>query len=59
MTALTTGLTLVPLIYTGELPGQEIEYPMALVILTGLAGATFVNLFVLPVMDGVFALKSA
>ncbi len=50
MTALTTGLALVPLVYTGELPGQEIEYPMALVILTGLVGATTVNLVVLPVL---------
>lgn len=50
MTALTTGLALVPLIYSGELPGQEIEYPMALVILTGLVGATVVNLLVLPVL---------
>ncbi|MEZ6063017.1 MAG: efflux RND transporter permease subunit [Planctomycetaceae bacterium] len=50
MTALTTGLALVPLIVTGELPGQEIEYPMALVILAGLAGATLVNLLVLPVL---------
>ncbi|TWU47000.1 efflux RND transporter permease subunit [Rubripirellula reticaptiva] len=55
MTALTTGLALVPLIYTGELPGQEIEYPMALVILCGLFGATIVNLLVLPVMYGMFA----
>jgi Cu/Ag efflux pump CusA len=50
MTALTTGLALVPLTLTGKLPGQEIEYPMALVILTGLLGATFVNLLVLPVI---------
>lgn len=50
MTALTTGLALVPLIYSGELPGQEIEYPMALVILTGLVGATVVNLLVLPIL---------
>ncbi len=50
MTALTTGLALVPLVFTGELPGQEIEYPMALVILWGLIGATLVNLFVLPVL---------
>ncbi|TWT81786.1 Cobalt-zinc-cadmium resistance protein CzcA [Planctomycetes bacterium CA13] len=50
MTALTTGLALVPLIVTGELPGQEIEYPMALVILYGLVGATLVNLLVLPVL---------
>lgn len=50
MTALTTGLALVPLVVTGERPGQEIEYPMALVILTGLAGATLINLLVLPVL---------
>ena len=50
MTALTTGLALVPLVLMGEIPGQEIEYPMALVILCGLVGATFVNLFVLPIL---------
>ncbi len=50
MTALTTGLALVPLILTGEIPGQEIEYPMGLVILSGLATATVVNLVVLPVV---------
>ncbi|MEZ6072243.1 MAG: efflux RND transporter permease subunit [Pirellulales bacterium] len=55
MTALTTGLALTPLALTGELPGQEIEYPMALVILCGLAGATIVNLFLLPVLYGLFA----
>ena len=59
MTALTTGLALVPLIYTGELPGQEIEYPMALVILTGLVGATIVNLLVLPVLYSWLAPKLA
>jgi len=52
MTALTTGLALVPLVFAGELPGQEIEYPMAMVILTGLVGATLVNLFVLPILYG-------
>ncbi len=52
MTALTTGLALVPLVFSGELPGQEIEYPMALVILYGLVGATLVNLLVLPVLYG-------
>ncbi len=50
MTALTTGLALTPLVLTGELPGQEIGYPMALVILCGLVGATTVNLFLLPVL---------
>lgn len=58
MTALTTGLALVPLVYTGELPGQEIEYPMALVILTGLAGATTINLLVLPVLYACLAPKA-
>ena len=48
MTALTAALALTPLVITGNLPGQEIEYPMAIVILCGLASATVVNLFVLP-----------
>jgi CzcA family heavy metal efflux pump len=50
MTALTAALALAPLVYTGNLPGQEIEYPMAIVILCGLAAATIVNLFVLPLL---------
>ncbi len=50
MTALTTGLALIPLVVTGNVPGQEIEYPMAFVILGGLATATVVNLFVLPIL---------
>ena len=48
MTALTTGLALVPLIVTGNKPGQEIEYPMAFVILGGLVTSTLLNLLVLP-----------
>lgn len=48
MTVLTTGLALVPLIIGGEIPGQEIEYPMAIVILGGLITATLLNLFVVP-----------
>ena len=50
MTALTTGLALVPLIVSGEIPGQEIEYPMGLVILCGLTTATLVHLVILPVV---------
>lgn len=50
MTALTAALALAPLAISGNLPGQEIEYPMALVILCGLASATIVNLFVLPLL---------
>ncbi len=48
MTVLTTGLALVPLIATGTIPGQEIEHPMAVVILGGLVTSTFLNLFVVP-----------
>ncbi len=49
MTALTTGLALVPLMITGAISGQEIENPMAYVILGGLVSSTMLNLFVLPV----------
>ncbi len=48
MTALATGLALVPLAITGAIPGHEIEYPMAVVILGGLATSTLLNLFVVP-----------
>jgi CzcA family heavy metal efflux pump len=48
MTVLTTGLALVPLIAAGSIPGQEIEHPMAVVILGGLLASTFINLFVVP-----------
>jgi len=48
MTVLTTSLALVPLVIGGNLPGHEIEYPMAVVILGGLATSTLLNLFLLP-----------
>ncbi len=48
MTALATGLALVPLVITGEIPGHEIEYPMAVVILGGLVTSTVLNLFIIP-----------
>ena len=48
MTALATGLALVPLAVVGSIPGHEIEHPMAIVILGGLVTATLMNLFVLP-----------
>ena len=50
MTALTTGLALVPLIIAGNIPGQEIEYPMAIVILGGLITSTLLNLLVVPTL---------
>ena len=48
MTALTTGLALVPLLLAGNIAGQEIEYPMAIVIMGGLICSTLLNLFVVP-----------
>jgi Cu/Ag efflux pump CusA len=48
MTALTTALALVPLAIAGQIPGNEIEHPMALVILGGLITSTLLNLFVTP-----------
>ncbi|MFN2490227.1 MAG: efflux RND transporter permease subunit [Actinomycetota bacterium] len=48
MTALATGLALVPLVIMGNIPGHEIEHPMAVVILGGLVTSTLLNLLVLP-----------
>jgi CzcA family heavy metal efflux pump len=48
MTALATGLALVPLVLAGSIPGHEIEHPMAVVILGGLVTSTLLNLFVVP-----------
>lgn len=54
MTALTTGLALVPLAISGNLPGHEIEHPMAIVILGGLVTSTLLNLLVVPTLYLVF-----
>ncbi|WIG60054.1 MAG: CzcABC family efflux RND transporter, transmembrane protein [Ktedonobacterales bacterium] len=48
MTALAAGLALVPLVISGDIPGHEIEHPMAIVILGGLVTSTILNLFVVP-----------
>jgi CzcA family heavy metal efflux pump len=48
MTSLATGLALVPLVFNGEAPGHEIEYPLAVVILGGLFTSTLLNLLVVP-----------
>jgi CzcA family heavy metal efflux pump len=48
MTSLATGLALVPLVVLGERPGQEIEHPLALVILGGLVTSTLLSLFLIP-----------
>ena len=54
MTALTAGLALVPLAIAGNIPGHEIEHPMAIVILGGLVTSTLVNLFIVPALYLVF-----
>ena len=48
MTSLATGLALVPLVILGDIPGHEIEHPLAVVILGGLLTSMLLNLFVLP-----------
>jgi CzcA family heavy metal efflux pump len=50
MTALATGLALAPLAVLGARPGQEIEHPMAVVIVGGLVTSTLINLFVVPAL---------
>ena len=50
MTALTSGLALIPLALGGDLPGNEIQSPMAQVILGGLLTSTLLNGFIIPIM---------
>lgn len=50
MTALSSGLALIPLALGGDLPGNEIQSPMAKVILGGLLTSTFLNAFIIPIM---------
>ena len=50
MTALTTGLALLPLALAADKPGSEIQAPMSIVILGGLLTATFLNMIVIPVL---------
>ena len=48
MTALTSALALLPLAINGDKPGNEIQSPMAIVILGGLVSSTVLNVFVVP-----------
>lgn len=50
MTALSSALALIPLALGGDLPGNEIQSPMAKVILGGLITSTFLNAFVVPIV---------
>jgi Cu/Ag efflux pump CusA len=50
MTALTAALALIPLALAGNQAGNEIQSPMAVVILGGLLTSTFLNIFVIPIV---------
>ena len=50
MTALSSALALIPLALNGDLPGNEIQSPMATVILGGLLTSTFLNGFIIPIV---------
>ena len=57
MTALTSALALIPLVLGGELPGNEIQSPMAKVMLGGLVTSTLLNGIVVPVIYAISANK--
>ena len=50
MTALSSGLALIPIALGGDLPGNEIQSPMAQVILGGLLTSTLLNGFIIPIV---------
>jgi CzcA family heavy metal efflux pump len=50
MTALATGLALLPFVILGNIPGHEIVRPIAIVVLGGLVTSTLLNLFILPAL---------
>jgi CzcA family heavy metal efflux pump len=50
MTGLATALAVIPLVIAGNLPGHEIEHPMAIVIVGGLVTSSFRNLFIVPAL---------
>lgn len=57
MTAACAALALLPLVWRGNIPGHEIEYPMAIVILGGLVTSTLLNLFLMPTLYLAFGRK--
>ena len=50
MTAITAGLALLPMIFKGDQPGNEIQSPMAVVILGGLITSTLLNIYIVPIL---------
>ena len=58
MTALTAALALIPLAISGDQPGNEIQSPMAVVILGGLFSSTLLNMFIIPAVYHIVKSKS-
>lgn len=58
MTALTSALALVPLVFNGDAPGNEIQSPMAVVVLGGLVSSTILNVFVMPLVYRWYVLRA-
>jgi CzcA family heavy metal efflux pump len=50
MTAMTSALALIPLVFQGDKPGNEIQSPMAVVVLGGLITSTLLNIFIIPIV---------
>lgn len=50
MTALTAALALIPLVLNGDKPGNEIQSPMAVVVLGGLLTSTLLNIYIIPIV---------
>lgn len=58
MTAITSALALIPLILSGDQSGNEIQSPMAVVVLGGLITSTLLNIFIMPIMYGYYSEKN-
>lgn len=50
MTAMTSALALIPLVFQGDKPGNEIQSPMAVVVLGGLITSTLLNIYIIPIV---------
>ena len=59
MTALTAALALIPLAMAGTEPGNEIQSPMAKVILGGLISSTFLNIYIIPIVYFIYHRKKS
>ena len=57
MTALSSGLALIPLAIQGDLPGNEIQSPMAKVIIGGLFTSTLLNMYIIPIIYSMISKK--